>query len=224
MAYLIQVRRLSNIAGQNITQERFVARLFPLLQHLCMRETTTLDGDSDGINDAGVQEILCAEHVLKEMQQSKRPQQDLTVVMFYLQTAATHFEERAVHAHFERANARRYTRGAEALARAATCYAIIATISARSGASEEALKYAELFKLDFMLYLADSDLSKELLKEEEIIYYGLFLLRLVSHLSSSQQARDAGFVEKLLVLCLQNDAHFREVFGARLSAWYPKTP
>jgi hypothetical protein len=182
------------------------------------------DGNSDGINNLGVREIIYAEHIVKEVRQSKRPQQDLTYVIFHLQAAAAHFEVRAVHTHFEGANTHRYMIGAEALARAATCHAIIAVIFARSGAYKEALKYAELFKLDFMLYLADSDLSGECPKEEEMMHYGLFLLRLISHLFSSKQAIDVALAEKFLVLCLQNDAHFRENFQARLSTWYPKTP
>jgi hypothetical protein len=222
MVHRIQAHRLSKIADQSISQELFVARLSPLLRHLRKQETTTPDGNSDGINDLGVQEIISAEHIVKEVRQSNRSQQDLTSVIFHLQTAAAHFEVRAVHIHFERANAHRYTIGAEALARAATCHAIIAIIFARSGAYEETLKYAELFKLDFMLYLADSDFSGERSKEEEIIHYGLFLLRLISHLFSSKQAIDVALAEKFLALCLQNDAHFRESFHSRLSTWYPK--
>ena len=111
---------------------------------------------SDNISIILEQELINAGEALHDAQQSQDPRSGLIKTINHLLVTATHFEKRAICTHFESTDPRRYMTSAEARAQAALCYALTATISAGLEEPVLALKYAEYFKVNFMLYLADS--------------------------------------------------------------------
>jgi hypothetical protein len=158
MSDLALIVSLSNIGLRMISEKKLAQELQAMMQRLANQELLLQSVVSNTMDSLGNQEVRNAQEALKDALISSSPRHELTSAINHLQSAASHFEEKATregHSSFVLIRGEYKTRteyidkAVDALHKASNCYAIIASIYSGLGEWQLTAKYADLFKLDF---------------------------------------------------------------------------
>jgi hypothetical protein len=149
MSGLALIVSLSNLGLRMISEKKLAQELQAITQRLANQELLLQSVVSNTMDSLGNQEVRNAQEALKDALMSSSPRHELTSAINHLQSAASHFEEKAARVHFGKEGyPPKYTVSAEALSKAANCYAVIATVYAGLKERDLTAKYANLFKAD----------------------------------------------------------------------------
>jgi hypothetical protein len=232
MSDLTLLVSLSNIGLRMISEKKLAQELQAMMQRLANQELLLQSVVSNTMDSLGNQEVRNAQEALRDALISSSPRHELTSAINHLQSAATHFEEKAARVHFGKEGyPPKYTVSAEALSKTANCYAVIATIYAGLKERDLTAKYASLCKVCFLLSLNDKkdrNSSKKEFPEKDLLGLFGFLQTLLAVLPDPPQTYgDLGAMGTIVVFPgLFEDNHpmmadFNKLLESKVKSLYP---
>jgi hypothetical protein len=226
---------LGSLSLRQIQQKKLAQELQAIMQRLANQELLLQSVVSNTMESLGNQEVRNAQEALKDALMSSSPRHELTSAINHLQSAASHFEEKAVRVHFGKDAPKTkdgytviqkadFVISENALSKAANCYAIIATIY--SGLRERGLtvKYANLFKVAFMSSHIDRELRKgpDGTDEEEKQIFGYLVSLTQFRLEDEVSSEEEEFVRKVTAFPRPGGRNeLDQLFEQKWRAWYP---